>query len=84
MPPDQRTNTLAVQRFFRRLAIDPKYILDPSTDEQLRDAKAWKIEYLRRLRTEKIDESYIDAYLAAWGLSRLEVFGDTVLPHSPR
>jgi hypothetical protein len=34
----------------------------------------WKIAYLQRLRKEKTDESYINAYLKAWNLSPAEAF----------
>ena len=36
---------------------------------------AWKVAYLRRLRAEKTDESYIKAYLKAWNLDPKDVFG---------
>jgi hypothetical protein len=46
----------------------------------MRAANAWKIAYLQRLRREKTDESYINAYLQAWNLSATEVFGGTNSP----
>ena len=46
------------------------------TAEQIRAASAWKMAYLQRLRREKIDTSYVDAYLRAWNLSWAEVFPD--------
>jgi hypothetical protein len=42
--------------------------------EDLHAANAWKREYLRRLRRENTDESYINAYMKEWGLSSNEVF----------
>jgi hypothetical protein len=55
-------------------AVDTNLVTRPLTDVQLRAAKAWKIAYLQRLRHEKVDESYIDAYLKAWNLSPAAVF----------
>lgn len=54
--------------------VDPKFITEPLTDEQLKAANAWKILYLQRLRRDKTDESYIQAYLNAWNLNETEVF----------
>lgn len=56
-------------------AIDPKLIVEPLTEDQLKAANAWKITYLQRLRREKVDESYINAYLKAWNLTPMQVFG---------
>ena len=42
--------------------------------DDLKAANAWKIAYLRRLRTEKTDESYINAYVKAWGVDPKVVF----------
>jgi hypothetical protein len=61
-------------RFLERLYVDPKFITDPLTPDQLKAANAWKIAYLQRLRREKTDESYITAYLKAWNLTEAEVF----------
>jgi hypothetical protein len=69
--PDSRR----IDKFFAKLCVDKKYIVEPLSDENLKAANAWKIAYLRRLREEKTDESYIKAYLAAWNLSAQEVFG---------
>ncbi len=60
----------------RSLAIDRKFITEPLSREQITAANAWKILYLRRLRREKVDESYIGAYLEAWKLSATEVFAE--------
>jgi hypothetical protein len=56
------------------LVVDRKLITEPLTEEQLKAANAWKVAYLQRLRREKMDESYINAYLKAWSLSSAEVF----------
>jgi hypothetical protein len=56
---------------------DTKLITQPLSDEQLKAANAWKVAYLRRLRREETDGSYIQAYLQAWNLSAGEVFGST-------
>jgi hypothetical protein len=55
--------------------VDPKLITEPLPADQLRAANTWKIAYLQRLRRQKTDESYINAYLQAWRLSAAEVFG---------
>jgi len=71
----KRTNSsLSVDYFLSKVAVDRKFVTDPLTEEQVKAANAWKIDYLRRLRREKTDESYIIAYLKAWGLSEAEVF----------
>jgi len=57
------------------LAVDSKLITEPLTPEQLQKANAWKLDYLKRLRQEKTDEQYIQAYLKAWNLTEREVFG---------
>jgi hypothetical protein len=66
--------------FVNRLAVDPKYVTEPLTEEQIKAANAWKLAYLQRLRREKVDESYIRAYLQAWNLSEAEVFGGANRP----
>ena len=62
--------------YWRGLAVDRSFITNALTAEQIRAASAWKMAYLQRLRREKIDTSYIDAYLRAWNLSWAEVFPD--------
>ena len=66
---------VVVSNFFRGVYVDHKYITEPLSNEDIQAANAWKVAYLRRLRYEKTDESYINAYLKAWGLSSNEVFG---------
>jgi hypothetical protein len=46
------------------------------TQEQVDAANAWKVQYLNRLRNEKWDESYINAYLQAWDLTEDYVYGN--------
>lgn len=67
---DRKTedNTRAVSNFFRRVYVDRKYITEPLSDEDIATVNAWKVSYLKRLRAEGTDESYINAYLAAWNL----------------
>lgn len=67
--------TMFSSNYLARLYVEPKFITEPLSDEQLKVANAWKITYLQRLRREKADESYINAYLKAWNLSPAEVFG---------
>ena len=52
----------------------------PLTGAETNSMNAWKCRYLRRLRAEKTDESYIDAYLKAWNLDARDVFGRTNAP----
>lgn len=73
----QSLNSLLLSNYFRRLYVDPKYITEPLSAEDIKAANAWKVTYLRRLRQEKTDQSYINAYLQAWNLSSNEVFGVT-------
>jgi hypothetical protein len=60
--------------FFARLCVDAKFITDPLTPEQIKSATKWKYAYLKRLRQEGIDSSYINAYLKTWKLDHAEVF----------
>jgi hypothetical protein len=65
----------SVENFLKELVVDSKYITEPLNDLQLQNANAWKVPYLQRLRQEKTDEQYVQAYLKAWNLSEEEVFG---------
>jgi hypothetical protein len=60
--------------FLDQLLVDTNLIINPLTTEQLSAANTWKVAYLQRLRREKTDESYLNAYLAAWKLDRAQVF----------
>jgi len=68
-------NPLLVDPFFNRVYVDRTLITEPLTQNQIDTANAWKVAYLNRLRTEKWDESYINAYLDAWDLTEGYVFG---------
>jgi hypothetical protein len=79
--PDQRKvvqthqeGTPAANFFRNRYGAE---IAQTLTDEQLKTANSWKITYLRRLRQEKTDESYVSAYLKAWILSPNGVFAES-------
>lgn len=72
--PLSGANQFIFTNWMGRLSVDQKYITEPLTVEQLAAANAWKITYLQRLRREKVDESYISAYLKAWNLSAEAVF----------
>jgi hypothetical protein len=61
-------------RFLEGSAVDKKFITGPLTDDQIKAANSWKIAYLQRLRQQKVDESYIGAYLEAWNLSPADAF----------
>ena len=65
---------MASKRFFDRVLADRALITEPLTDEQIDAANAWKVAYLKRLRSEEWDESYINAYLEAWNLTEEYVF----------
>ncbi len=69
-----RTNEPIFENFMNNLVVEPKFITDPLTADQIEAACAWKIAYLQRLRSEKVDQSYINAYLKAWKLSPEQVF----------
>ena len=58
-----------LERFLERLDCPAELIQNPPTDEELRVTRGWRIDYLRRLRSEGRDESYIEAYKKAWNLS---------------
>jgi hypothetical protein len=62
-------------KIIAKAGVDAKYITEPLTSEQLAAANVWKISYLQRLRQENKDESYIQAYLKAWDLNEVDVFG---------
>ncbi len=72
-----RGGPTAATHLFDRVSIDHRLIIEPLSESQLKVANAWKAAYLQRLRREKTDESYINAYLKAWNLSREEVFGES-------
>ena len=64
-----------ISNHIRRIKVDQHFITEPMTDEQVCQANAWKIEYLRRLRREGADEAYIIAYLKAWRLEPSQIAG---------
>jgi hypothetical protein len=66
----------AGSNFLARVFVPLGYITGPSAEDQLKAAWAWRSPYLRRLKKEGTDESYITAYLKAWNLSADAVFGD--------
>ena len=72
----RETNSTDFDDFFRTAHVDRKWITEPLTPEQLEAANEWKVAYLRRLRAQKTDVSYIIAYLQAWGLDTKAVFKD--------
>ena len=59
--------------FWDRVYVDHSLITKPLLPdlitEQFKAANAWKVAYLKRLRVEKWDESYITAYKEAWSLT---------------
>ena len=78
------TNGLAIDSFIAsRVRVDARYMTDPSDAEVLKSANAWKIAYLQRLSREKVDQSYINAYLKAWNLKPGEVFTNVAVSPQP-
>ena len=70
----RENDEMASNRFFDRVLVDRTLITEPLTDEQIDAANAWKVAYLKRLRSEEWDELYINAYLQAWDLTEEYVF----------
>jgi hypothetical protein len=68
------SNAVLTERFFRVLLVDPKYVTDPLSSQQIEAADEWKTTYLQRLRREGTNETYITAYLRAWELTPEGVF----------
>ena len=62
-----------ISNHMSRLKVDHRLITEPLTDEQITQANAWKVEYLRRLKRDGIDDSYIKAYLKAWNLDLAQI-----------
>ena len=54
----------ALEEFFERGFAEASEV-----ESELKTAYAWRAKYLRRLRREGTDESYIEAYMKAWNLS---------------
>jgi hypothetical protein len=65
---------LELRLLLEKLLVDTAYIMEPLSSDHQSAANAWKIAYLRRLRNEKTNETYIGAYLKAWNLSADSVF----------
>jgi hypothetical protein len=59
--------------FLAQVLVPTNYIAQPLDADQMKAANSWKLEYVRRLRREKTDGSYISAYLKAWNLTEEEV-----------
>lgn len=55
--------------FLRHLDCPAELVQNPPSDEEIRVTTGWRVAYLRRLRREGTDESYIEAYKKAWSLS---------------
>jgi hypothetical protein len=73
--PLSNVNQMVFTNWTGRLFVDRKYVIESLTTEQLATANSWKVSYLQRLRRDKVDESYINAYLKAWNLTSTQVFG---------
>ena len=59
----------SLAHFTRTLECSVGLVENSPSDEELRVTRGWRIDYLRRLRREGTDESYIEAYKKAWNLS---------------
>jgi hypothetical protein len=70
----EKPGDLGPQYTASRSSLPSNLVTEPLTEEQMREANAWKIAYLQRLRRENTDESYISAYMAYWKLSEANVF----------
>ncbi len=64
-------------RFKKNLNCPFHFIEAPPSDEEIRVTTGWRVAYLRRLRREGTDESYIEAYKKAWNLSEEELKEET-------
>ncbi len=82
----QRQEYASLQRAFgshipasvsERWAVDGRLITNDLSEVQVSASKFWKIAYLQRMCREKLDQSYIQAYLKAWNLSSTEVFHES-------
>ena len=71
----QTEPALIVQRTVHTTGLDLSLITNALPADQIKKANAWKIAYLRRLRSQHVDQSYIKGYLQAWNLSSNDVFG---------
>lgn len=76
-------NSLPMRQFQRRLCVPIEDLKQPMTESDRNAIDAWKIAYLRRLRAQKTDESYISAYLQAWNLDAKTVFKEPGLAENP-
>lgn len=56
-------------------AISFDLITNSLNADQVKKANSWKVAYLKRLKSQNVDQSYIDAYMQAWNLSSNDVFG---------
>ena len=67
--PDEYRRNILLETFNQRLACAESLVVSEPSDEEIRVTTGWRIAYLRRLRREGTDESYIEAYKKAWNLS---------------
>ena len=67
--PDESWRKTSLNRFDKTLVCSKSLVVSEPSDEEIRVTNGWRIEYLRRLRREGTDESYIEAYKKAWNLS---------------
>ena len=73
----QRMPIEVVQAVAHNSGTDLTQLTNSLSAAQIKAANAWKVAYLQRLQKEKVDKSYIDAYLQAWNLPATEVFGQS-------
>lgn len=66
--PDEFRRNMLLDVFNQHLACPSSLVESEPTVEEIRITTGWRAAYLRRLRREGTDESYIEAYKKAWNL----------------
>ena len=72
---DGHTDHIRMTNFFMSVHVDVEHVTGTLSTAEAQLAREWKCAYVRRLRREHADESYISAYLSAWRLSSNQVWG---------
>lgn len=70
-----QANRVRLKNLMKNLTVDPNYVTNSPSQQQIQAMNTWKISYLQRLRKENTDEMYIKAYLKTWKLTEEQVFG---------
>jgi hypothetical protein len=74
----QRNEKLAAKDLADRSGVDLTLLTNALNADQIKMANSWKIAYLKRLKNQNVDQSYINAYLKAWNIQpgELVAFGN--------